>query len=134
LERLTAAAHGLSRRCLLQGGAALAGVGLVSGCGAVPPQAQPPKVRRIGLLDGASAGDETQFARFRDRLGELGYVEALGRDLAWLDELVQAKAPARLPVVLTPEEARTILSHVSGPLSFAGEHLGESPEQSQCSR
>ena len=63
MDRLATAAHGLSRRRFLQGSAALAGLGLVSGCGGVPPQAQPPKVRRIGMLEGSDALDETQFAR-----------------------------------------------------------------------
>ena len=73
MDRLTTAAHGLSRRRFLQGSAALAGLGLLSGCSRLPTQAQPPKVRLIGLVDGAPARDETQFAPFRDRLRELGY-------------------------------------------------------------
>src|SRR5687768_11464635 len=63
------------RRQFLQGSAALAGLALASGCSRLPMRAQPAKVRRIGLLDGADARDETQFNPFRDRLRELGYVE-----------------------------------------------------------
>ena len=40
-----------SRRRLLRGGLALAGLGLLAGCGILPPQAQgPSKVARIGYL------------------------------------------------------------------------------------
>ena len=38
----------------------------------------------------------------------------LGRDLPWLDELVRAKRPARLPVVLARDEVRSVLSHMEG--------------------
>mgnify|MGYP005989960353 FL=1 len=34
--------------------------------------------------------------------------------LPWLDEVVQAKAPKRLPVVLTPTEVRELLMHMQG--------------------
>ena len=42
------------------------------------------------------------------------YREVLGRDLPWLDGLVRAKRPARLPVVLEREEVRALLSHLDG--------------------
>lgn len=42
------------------------------------------------------------------------YREVLGRDLPWLDELVRAKRPARLPVVLARDEVRAVLSHMEG--------------------
>ena len=42
------------------------------------------------------------------------YKQVLGVDLPWLDEVVQAKRPRRLPVVLTPSEVRELLLHVQG--------------------
>jgi integrase len=38
----------------------------------------------------------------------------LGADLPWLDGIVRAKRPARLPVVLTREEVRTVLARLDG--------------------
>ncbi len=43
------------------------------------------------------------------------YREVLGVDLPWIDNLVRAKAPQRLPVVLTRAEVRQVLSHLAGP-------------------
>jgi integron integrase len=40
------------------------------------------------------------------------YREVLARDLPWLDDLVRAKTPARLPVVLTRAEIRHVLQHM----------------------
>lgn len=42
------------------------------------------------------------------------YKEVLQVQLPWLDEVVQAKAPKRLPVVLTPSEVRDLLLHMNG--------------------
>ena len=42
------------------------------------------------------------------------YKEVLQVHLPWLDEVVQAKAPKRLPVVLTPSEVRDLLMHMNG--------------------
>ena len=42
------------------------------------------------------------------------YREVLGRDLPWLDNLVRARRPARLPVVLTQAEMRAVLSQLDG--------------------
>lgn len=42
------------------------------------------------------------------------YKQVLGVELPWLDEVVQAKRPQRLPVVLTPNEVRELLLHVEG--------------------
>ena len=35
-------------------------------------------------------------------------------EFPWLDNVVRAKRPQRLPVVLTPEQVRTILAHLEG--------------------
>lgn len=42
------------------------------------------------------------------------YREVLGIELPWLDEVVQAKPSRRLPVVLTPREARALLNELNG--------------------
>jgi len=42
------------------------------------------------------------------------YREVLDVQLPWLDEIVGAKQPQRLPVVLTPSEARALLAELSG--------------------
>lgn len=42
------------------------------------------------------------------------YKQVLGVDLPWLDDVVQAKTPKRLPVVLTATEVRALLLHMSG--------------------
>jgi hypothetical protein len=36
------------------------------------------------------------------------YREVLGRELPWLDDVVRAKKPRRLPVVLTHEEVASV--------------------------
>ncbi len=42
------------------------------------------------------------------------YRDVLGIQLPWLDDLVHAKTPARLPVVLTRDEVRAVLAHMAG--------------------
>lgn len=42
------------------------------------------------------------------------YKEVLGLDLPWLDNVTQAKAPKRLPVVLTQAEVQAVLSRLDG--------------------
>jgi len=42
------------------------------------------------------------------------YGEVLNQELGWLDEIVRAKRPARLPVVLSREEVRALLRSLSG--------------------
>ena len=42
------------------------------------------------------------------------YKQVLGRDLGWFDELVRAKRPVRLPVVLTRGEVAALLAQLSG--------------------
>jgi integron integrase len=43
------------------------------------------------------------------------YRDVLDVDLPWLDDIVRAKRPARLPVVLTRDEVRALLERLSGP-------------------
>ena len=42
------------------------------------------------------------------------YKHVLKTDLPWLDQVVRAKKPQRLPVVLTPEEVAAVLAHLEG--------------------
>lgn len=51
------------------------------------------------------------------------YREVLNIKLGWLEDVTQAKAPKRLPVVLTVAEARLLLSHLSGVYSLQARML-----------
>ena len=42
------------------------------------------------------------------------YRHVLGRDVPWFDDLVRARRPARLPVILAREEVRAVLSRMEG--------------------
>src|SRR5713101_7632036 len=42
------------------------------------------------------------------------YREVLGVELPWLDDLVRAKRPQHLPVVLTRDEVRAVLQGLEG--------------------
>ena len=44
------------------------------------------------------------------------YQQVLGRELQWLGNLVHAKRPTRVPVVLGREEARNLLARLDGPV------------------
>ena len=43
------------------------------------------------------------------------YRDVLGTDLPWLDEIVRARRPTRLPVVLTRDEVRAVIRQLHGP-------------------
>ena len=43
------------------------------------------------------------------------YQEVLGHDLQWLRDVVRAKRPERLPVVLTRDEVRAVIQRLAGP-------------------
>src|SRR5205823_353964 len=65
--------HG--RREFLQGSLALAGIGLLAGCGIIPPWVQsPPKVPRIGFLSPGSPLPPNTSVFFR-ALADLGYID-----------------------------------------------------------
>ncbi|GAB3365016.1 MULTISPECIES: integron integrase [Giesbergeria] len=51
------------------------------------------------------------------------YKRVLDSDLPWLDEVVQAKRPQRLPVVLTPSEVRELLLHMEGTTGLVAQLL-----------
>ena len=42
------------------------------------------------------------------------YRQVLKQDIGWLDEVVRAKQPHRVPVVLTQDEVAAVLRHLSG--------------------
>src|SRR5688500_7303381 len=110
-----------TRRSFLQGGLALAGLGLVVGCGQVSlPWQRPGKVYRVGIL-GESASDSTE-ARLHQALGlglqERGWIEGenLLTEFRWTEGNA-ARIPdlaadlVRLPVDLILE-ARPTTGHV----------------------
>ena len=92
-------------------------------------------VRRFILFHGKRHPDvlaEPEIAAFLSSLADPGGVSASsqnqalaailflygrfsGRELAWLGDLVHAKRPQRLPVVLTRDECRALLSRLAGP-------------------
>jgi integron integrase len=51
------------------------------------------------------------------------YKQVLKLDLPWLGEVVRAKKPVRLPVVLTVTEVQQVLAHLQGELWLAGSLL-----------
>ena len=63
-----------TRRRLLQGGLALAGLGLLAGCSGRPPWQQGARAPRIGYLASGVAGGPTEIA-FVEGLRELGYID-----------------------------------------------------------
>ena len=66
----------LPRRRLIQGGLGLAGLGLVAGCGALPPLLQPRrKVPRLGFLSPTAPPGPASAQAFVQALRDLNYVE-----------------------------------------------------------
>jgi integrase len=51
------------------------------------------------------------------------YQQVLGRELRWMGDLVHAKRPVHVPVVLTPAEAVTLLAGLRGPTALVGSLL-----------
>ena len=51
------------------------------------------------------------------------YQAVLGRELRWMGDLVHAKRPVHVPVVLTPAEAVTLLAGLTGPSALVGSLL-----------
>lgn len=75
----------------------------------------PPEVTRF--LSALATEDRVSASTQNQALAALLflYKEVLGRPLDFLDQLVYAKRPTRLPVVLAREEVATLLSHLSPP-------------------
>src|SRR5437763_13673092 len=89
--------HRSRRRQFLRSSLALAGLGLLAGCGVLPPQAQPPaKVPRIGFLSPANGSGSREFEGLRQGLRELGHVE--GQSLVLECRLAEGR-PDRLPAL-----------------------------------
>jgi putative ABC transport system substrate-binding protein len=89
--------HRSRRRQFLRSSLALAGLGLLAGCGVLPPQAQPPaKVPRVGFLSPANGPGSREFEGLRQGLRELGYVE--GQSLVSEYRLAEGR-PDRLPAL-----------------------------------
>jgi integrase len=42
------------------------------------------------------------------------YREVLRQELPWMDDVMRAKKPKRLPVVLTQEEVQSVMAHLQG--------------------
>lgn len=51
------------------------------------------------------------------------YKQVLGMELPWLNEVIQAKRPRRLPMVLTPSEVRELLMHMEGTAGLVAQLL-----------
>ena len=82
------------RRRFLRGGLALAGLGLLAGCGILPPRLQPPQgALRIGHIWAGTAAADLRAA-FRDQLRELGYAEGHGISI---EDRVAGGRPEPLP-------------------------------------
>lgn len=53
------------------------------------------------------------------------YKKALSIDLPWLDKVIRAKQPQRLPVVLTRTEVQAVLTRMSGTYGLMAHLLKE---------
>jgi integron integrase len=63
------------------------------------------------------------------------YKEVLRQDLPWLEDVVRAKRPTRLPVVLTREEVHAVLSRLRGTPQLMGTLLyGAGLRLMECAR
>jgi integron integrase len=63
------------------------------------------------------------------------YRAVLQQDIGWVDEIVWAKKPKRLPVVLTREEVKAVLQHLSCPTWLMASLLyGSGLRLSECLR
>ena len=73
------------------------------------------------FLSALAVEDHVAAATQNQALGALLFLyrDVIGITLDWLDDVVRAKKPARLPVVLTREEIQTVLSRLQGPQRIA---------------
>ncbi len=76
--------RGIDRRRFLRGSLALAGLGLLAGCGMLPSQSQQAaKIPRIGYLAFGRPGPSEADNAFRQGLAALGYVEGGNLAIEW---------------------------------------------------
>ena len=75
-----------------------------------------------GFLSHLAVGRKVAAATQNQALAALLFLyrDVLGVTLEWLDNVVRAKKPARLPVVLTRKEVMAVLSRLHGPNRIAG--------------
>jgi integron integrase len=67
-------------------------------------------LNHLAVVEGVAASTQNQALNALVFL----YRAVLGRDAPELDDLVRARRPRRLPVVLTPEEVRAVLARLEG--------------------
>ena len=107
----------LSRRGLLQGGLALAGLGLVAGCGGVTWLAPAPRVPRIGYLGGSASNSSTR--EFLAGLRDLGYVEGQTVQIDWRFDEGKAERLPDLAAELVQLKPDVIVAGASTPPAVA---------------
>jgi integron integrase len=75
-----------------------------------------------GFLSHLAVGKNVAAATQNQALAALLFLyrDVLGITLEWLDTIVRAKKPARLPVVLTRNEVMAVISRLHGPTRIAG--------------
>lgn len=75
-----------------------------------------------GFLSHLAVGRDVAAATQNQALAALLFLyrDVLGITLEWLDTIVRAKKPARLPVVLTREEVTAVISRLNGTNRIAG--------------
>ena len=71
---------------------------------------------RLAVDDGVSASTQNQALSALLFL----YRRVLHEPLPWMGDLVRARRPERLPIVLAPDEARVVLDHLTGSEHVAG--------------
>src|SRR5262245_5947987 len=79
-----------------------------------PAEMGAPEITRF--LSSLAVGDKVAASTQNQALGALLFLyrDVLELDLPWLDGIVRAKRPQRLPIVLTREEVRAVLQPLTG--------------------